>query len=101
MGLTTNYADHPVLVGRFDSFAPARSADGLPVYVARVPAAPFCETPILNSAADPTTSAVGRIPPVAKIDTNDHELDQERRIAPRTGQSSFPRTRVIRVIRGS
>jgi len=29
----------------FGSFAPARLASGLPVYVARVPAAPFCETP--------------------------------------------------------
>jgi len=29
----------------FDSFAPARSTSGLPVYVARVPAAPFCEMP--------------------------------------------------------
>jgi len=28
----------------FDSFAPAHSASGLPVYVARRPAAPFCET---------------------------------------------------------
>ena len=39
----------------FDSLAPASSPFGLPVYVARVPAAPFCETPILNAAADPTT----------------------------------------------
>ena len=29
----------------FDSFAPAHSAFGLPVYVARRPPAPFCETP--------------------------------------------------------
>jgi len=29
----------------FDSFAPAHSASGLPVYVARYPSAPFCETP--------------------------------------------------------
>ena len=29
----------------FDSFAPAHSASGLPVYVARYPPAPFCETP--------------------------------------------------------
>ena len=30
----------------FDSLAPASSPFGLPVYVARRPAAPFCETPI-------------------------------------------------------
>jgi hypothetical protein len=28
----------------FDSFAPALSPDGLPVYGARVPAAPFCDS---------------------------------------------------------
>ena len=39
----------------FDSLAPASSPFGLPVYVARVSAAPFCETPILNATADPTT----------------------------------------------
>src|SRR5262252_6539490 len=32
-------------VGCFDLFVPARSAFGLPVYVARVPAAPLCQTP--------------------------------------------------------
>jgi len=32
----------------FDSLAPPHSAFGLPVYVARVPAAPFCETPGLS-----------------------------------------------------
>jgi hypothetical protein len=36
----------------FDSLAPASSPFGLPVYVAPVPAAPFCETPILNAASD-------------------------------------------------
>jgi hypothetical protein len=45
MGLTTNYADDPILVGRFDSLAPAYSACGLPVCVAGVPAAPLCQTP--------------------------------------------------------
>src|SRR6266496_2093665 len=30
----------------FDSLAPAHSPSGLPVYVARRPPAPFCETPI-------------------------------------------------------
>jgi len=29
----------------FDSLAPGHSACGLPVYVARLPPAPFCETP--------------------------------------------------------
>jgi hypothetical protein len=29
----------------FDSFAPAHSVSGLPVYVARCPPAPFCERP--------------------------------------------------------
>jgi hypothetical protein len=48
MGLTTNYADDPILVGRFDSLAPAYSACGLPVCVAGVPAAPLCQTPILS-----------------------------------------------------
>ena|SRR5882757_9063039 len=48
----------------FDSFAPARLVSGLPVYVARVPAAPFCETLILNAAADPTTDLkLARPPP--------------------------------------
>ena len=31
-----------IIVGAFDSFAPAHSASGLPVYVARRPPAPFC-----------------------------------------------------------
>jgi hypothetical protein len=29
----------------FDSLAPARSPFGLPVHVAQLPLAPFCETP--------------------------------------------------------
>jgi len=32
----------------FDSVAPAHSAFGLPIYVARSPPAPFCETPRLE-----------------------------------------------------
>src|SRR6266576_2911097 len=50
----------------FDSLAPASSPFGLPVYVARVPAAPFCETPILNSAANPTTNPA----PAGRMNTN-------------------------------
>ena len=38
----------------FDSLAPARSPFGLPVYVARRPAAPFFETPVQNETASDT-----------------------------------------------
>src|SRR4051812_21303013 len=40
-------------VGGFDSLSPESSPlTGLPVYVARVPAAPFCETPGYSLAPD-------------------------------------------------
>jgi hypothetical protein len=39
-----------ILCRAFDSLAPAPSASGLPVYVARRPPAPFCETPIQKDA---------------------------------------------------
>jgi hypothetical protein len=38
----------------FDSLAPIRSAFGLPVYVAELPLAPFCETPTSNRLAADT-----------------------------------------------
>src|SRR5438093_7208168 len=45
----------------FDSFAPTHSACGLPVYVARVPVAPFCETPFKALASD-TDALQGDVP---------------------------------------
>src|SRR5438309_11065286 len=54
----------------FDSFAPALSPRWAPVYVARVPAAPFCKTPIDVSQAGvrrgerPTIGRKGIVKPV-------------------------------------
>ena len=47
----------------FDSFAPANSPFGLPVYVARLPPAPFCETPspVESLTLTPRFSAVNNV----------------------------------------
>jgi hypothetical protein len=45
------------IVGRLTRSLPLSRPNGLPVYVARVPAAPFCETPTWVSKADVISSA--------------------------------------------
>ncbi len=44
----TNYHHGTVIVGRLTRSLPLSRPVGLPVYVARVPAAPFCEPRMLS-----------------------------------------------------
>src|SRR5437773_6323292 len=70
----------------FDSLAPAHSAFGLPVYVARRPPAPFCETPSekdwrliqrpyrLSSIYGPATASSGNVTVGVPSDLFSHRL---------------------------
>ena len=47
-----------VVVGRLTLSLPLSRPHGLPVYVARIPAAPFCETPNWNQLASAAADAL-------------------------------------------
>ena len=57
-------------VGRLTRSLPLSRPNGLPVYVARVPAAPFCETPtkqVASAAADALQFSHGMIGPIRHL----------------------------------